>query len=157
MKTPLASHGILEINYRSPPCHIWIPPNKLINNHLPIPMTEYFPYFIVKYKIECLPASVLHFCLPYRSMLTSYCQVMKDSNTATTNKTPRLIKTTQMADIVNNSPVPPLPQELKKAEVSLQSSGSLPFWHGWSHFNQSGLYVARHILTSIILYFIHPI
>ena len=68
---------------------------------------------------------MLQFCLPYRSMLTSYCQVMKDSNTATTNKTPRLIKTTQMADIVNNSPVPLLPQELKKAEVSIQSSESL--------------------------------
>lgn len=45
-------------------------------------------------------------------------QVMKESNSATTNKTPRLIKQTQMTDIVNNSPVPPVPQELKKAEVS---------------------------------------
>ena len=59
MKTPRVSHGILEINYKSPPCLIWISPNKLRNNPLPITMTEHLPYFIVKFKIKCLPASRL--------------------------------------------------------------------------------------------------
>ena len=59
VKTPHASHGILEINYKSPPCLIWISPNKLKTNPLPITMTEYLPYFIVKFKIKCLPASWL--------------------------------------------------------------------------------------------------
>ena len=76
MKTPHTSHGILELNYKSPPCLIWILSIKLLNNPLPITMTEYLPYFIVKFKIKCLPASwlriafsdtdlMLQFCLPY--------------------------------------------------------------------------------------------
>ena len=84
MKTPHASHwnGILEVNYKSPPGLIWISPNKLRNNPLPITMTEYLPYFIAKFKIKCLPASwlsiafsdthlLLRFCLPNLRMLFS--------------------------------------------------------------------------------------
>lgn len=47
---------------------------------------------------------------------------MKESNTPTNKKQPKLLKTTQMADIVNNSPVPAVPEEYKKAEV-MHSSG----------------------------------
>ena len=35
MKTPHASSGILEMNYKSPPCLTNITPNKLKNNPLP--------------------------------------------------------------------------------------------------------------------------
>ena len=57
MKTPHASSGILEINYKSPPCLTWISPNKLKN--CLVTKTEYLPYFIVKFKIKCLSASWL--------------------------------------------------------------------------------------------------
>ena len=76
MKTPHASHGILETNYKSPPCLIYISPNILWKNPLPITMTEELPYFVVKFKIKCPPLSwlsiafsdtvlMLQFCLPY--------------------------------------------------------------------------------------------
>ena len=75
MKNLHTSHGILEINYKSPPCLIWIPPNILRNNPLPMTMTEGLKYFIVQFKIKCLHASwlsiassdtdlMLQFCLP---------------------------------------------------------------------------------------------
>ena len=59
MKTPHALSGILEINYKSPPCLTKISPNKPTNNPLPINMTDYLLCFIVKLKIKCLPASWL--------------------------------------------------------------------------------------------------
>ena len=59
MKTPHATSGILEINYKSPPCLTSISPNKLKNNPCLITKTEYLRYFIVKFKIKCLPASRL--------------------------------------------------------------------------------------------------
>ena len=39
-KTLQTSHEILEINYKSPPCNVWILPNKLRNIPLSIAMTE---------------------------------------------------------------------------------------------------------------------
>ena len=77
MKTPHATSGILEINFKSPPCPTSISQNKLKNNSCLITKTEYLPYFIVKFKIKCLPTSwlsiafsdtdiIVQFCLPYK-------------------------------------------------------------------------------------------
>ena len=80
MKTPHASHGILEIYFKSPPCPIWISPNKLRNNPLPNTMTEYLPYFIVKSKIKCFPASWLSIAFSDTDLMLQFCLCSTKSN-----------------------------------------------------------------------------
>ena len=76
IKTPHASHGILELNYKSLPCLIWTSSNKLRTNTCLSLWLSIYSIFIVKFKIKCLPASwpsiaffhtdiMLLFCLPY--------------------------------------------------------------------------------------------
>ena len=67
MKNPHASFGILEINYKSSPCLIWISPKKTEKNPCLITKTEYLPYYVVKLMMKCLPASSL--VLPSRAQI----------------------------------------------------------------------------------------
>ena len=53
MKTPHASSGILEINYKSPLCLTEISPNKLKNDPRLITKAENLPCLIVEFKIKC--------------------------------------------------------------------------------------------------------
>ena len=69
MKTPHVSHLILGINYKSCPCLICLSPNNLRNSPLPITMFEYIPYFIVKFKIKCPPASWLSIAFSYTDLM----------------------------------------------------------------------------------------
>ena len=54
VKTPHhhASPETWAINYKTPPYLVWITPNKLKNN----PRIEHLHYFIIKFKIQFLPA-----------------------------------------------------------------------------------------------------
>ena len=76
-----------SLNYKSSPFLIWISPNKLKNNPLPVTMTGDLPFFVVKFKIECLPALwlsiafsdtdlMLQFCLPYTSLFPKLCLII---------------------------------------------------------------------------------
>ena len=57
MKTsPDSSHRILEINYKSLQCLMWISSNYLKNDPSSITMSKNLPYYNAKFKIKCLPA-----------------------------------------------------------------------------------------------------
>ena len=55
MKSAHALQGILEKKLKIVSLPHMNLSNKLRNNSLPINMSEYLPYFIVKIKIKCLP------------------------------------------------------------------------------------------------------
>ena len=57
----------------SPPCPIWISPNILRNNPLPITMTEHLLYFIAKFKIMCLSASWLSIAFSDTDLMLQFC------------------------------------------------------------------------------------
>ena len=89
MNTPHTSHGILEINYKSLPCVIWITTNKPRNN--PVYHHDWvFPSFVVSFKIKCLHASwlsiaifdpdlMLQFCWPCNLQLSSVILIKRSS------------------------------------------------------------------------------
>ena len=61
MKPPHTSPGIMEINFKRPPCLIWISPNK------------YLPYIMVKFKIKCLPVSWLSIAFSDTDLMFKFC------------------------------------------------------------------------------------
>ena len=58
MKTPHASPGVLTITHKSPPCLMWITPNKLRNYPSLITKYKYLPYFIIKIEDKLHPCPV---------------------------------------------------------------------------------------------------